>query len=77
MRDLDKTVLMASMDTGWGTAHRNVLITGPTGVDKTYLTCAIANQTCRRGQTALYRQGRWTGSKDVGTVRQGGCVVAR
>lgn len=54
VRGLDKTVFMALMDTSWVTAHRNVLITGPTGVGKTYLACAITNQTCRRGHTALY-----------------------
>jgi len=54
VRGLDKTVFMALMDTSWVTAHRNVLITGPTGVGNTYLACAIANQTCRRGHTALY-----------------------
>lgn len=53
-RGLDKTVFMALMDTSWVGAHRNVLITGPTGVGKTYIACAIANQACRHGHTALY-----------------------
>ncbi len=32
----------------------NVLITGPTGIGKTYLGCAFANQACRQGFGARY-----------------------
>ena len=35
-------------------AHRNVLVTGPTGVGKTFLACALAHAAIRRGHTALY-----------------------
>jgi DNA replication protein DnaC len=34
--------------------HLNVLITGPTGVGKTYLACALAHKACREGYSAFY-----------------------
>lgn len=40
----------------WVEAHQNVVITGPTGVGKTYLACALAQQACRQGDRALYRR---------------------
>ncbi len=38
----------------WVQAHRNCLITGPTGVGKTYLACALGQQACRDGFRTLY-----------------------
>ncbi len=38
----------------WVKAHENVIITGPTGVGKSWLACALAHQACREGHTALY-----------------------
>ncbi len=43
---------LASCD--WVRHHRHCLITGPTGVGKSYLACALANQACREGFRALY-----------------------
>lgn len=40
----------------WIEAHHNVAITGPTGVGKTYVACALAQQACRKGYRALYRR---------------------
>jgi len=40
----------------WVEAHQNVAITGATGVGKTYVACALAQQACRKGYRALYRR---------------------
>ena len=36
--------------------RNNIVITGLTGVGKTYLACAFAQQACRRGHRTLYRR---------------------
>lgn len=51
---LDK-VLVAELSTGkWIHEALNVLITGPTGIGKTYVACAFTNKACRLGFTAAY-----------------------
>lgn len=53
-RGLDKA-LMTQLATGrWLREHLNCLIIGPTGVGKTWLACALAQQACRQGFTAGY-----------------------
>ncbi len=55
-RKLDRA-LMRQLATGrWIEAHQNVVITGPTGVGKTYIACALAQQACRLGYRVLYRR---------------------
>ena len=53
-RGLDRA-LLARLATGhWLREHHNVLITGPAGVGKSYLACALAQQACRLGFSARY-----------------------
>ena len=55
-RGLDRTVFRRLLTGDWVRGHQTVLITGPTGVGKTYLACALANAACRQGYTALYQR---------------------
>jgi len=55
-RGLDKALFRRLLAGDWVQAHQNVLVTGPTGVGKTYLACALANAVCRQGRTALYQR---------------------
>lgn len=53
-RGLDRGMLMSLFECGYISAHSNIIITGPTGVGKTYLACALANKACRMKHEALY-----------------------
>jgi DNA replication protein DnaC len=55
-RKLEKSVIRQLGTCNWIDAHQNVIVTGATGVGKTYIACALAQQACRRGYTALYRR---------------------
>lgn len=53
-RDLDKNALMRFSDCGWLKKKQNILFTGPTGVGKSFLACALGNQACMHGYSVLY-----------------------
>lgn len=53
-RGLDKGLIRSLADGRWVKEHLNVLITGPTGVGKTWLACALAHKACREGYTVEY-----------------------
>jgi DNA replication protein DnaC len=53
-RGLDKGLIQSLASCQWVKEHLNVLVTGPTGVGKTWLACALAHKACREGYTAQY-----------------------
>ena len=53
-RGIDKSVILRLANCDWIRSAQNVIITGPTGVGKTYLACALANRACRMGFSAFY-----------------------
>ena len=53
-RGLDKGLIQTLAACQWVREHLNILITGPTGVGKTWLACALAHKACREGHTAHY-----------------------
>lgn len=53
-RGLLKTRIVNLQNTSWLENHQNILITGATGVGKTYLACAFGNWACRNGFTTAY-----------------------
>lgn len=55
-RELDKSVIRQLGSCRWVKEQQNVVITGPTGVGKTYVACALAAQACRKGHRAMYRR---------------------
>jgi len=70
-RGLDRSVVLELASARWVTAHQQVLLTGPTGVGKTYLACALAASAIRAGHTALYaRTPRLLA--EIGTARADG-----
>ena len=53
-RGLDKSLILKLAGCDWIRNTHNVIITGPTGVGKTYLACALGNRAYRMGSPALY-----------------------
>jgi len=46
-RNLDPALLATVRDLGWIARHLNVLITGPTGIGKSFIASALAHAACR------------------------------
>ena len=53
-RGLDRGHMQSLVTGDWIRSRHNILLTGPTGVGKTYIACALGNAACRQGLTTLY-----------------------
>ena len=57
-RGINKAKMVSLQNEEWFLAHQNVIITGPTGIGKSYIGCAFGNKACRNGHSTLYF--RWS-----------------
>lgn len=55
-RRLDKALFQKLATGRWIDESQNLLITGPCGVGKTWLACALGHKACRDGMTVLYHR---------------------
>jgi DNA replication protein DnaC len=55
-RRLDRGLFQQLATGRWIEERRNLLITGPCGVGKTWLACALGQKACRDNRTVLYRR---------------------
>jgi DNA replication protein DnaC len=53
-RKLDKSLILSLAHCGWVRDHLNVVITGPCGVGKSFLACALGHKACLEGFTVVY-----------------------
>lgn len=53
-RNLDRSVIQRLATCQWVREREDVLITGTSGLGKTWLACALVHKACRDGHTALY-----------------------
>jgi DNA replication protein DnaC len=55
-RGLDRALFQKLIIGDWIDAHDNLVITGPTGVGKSWLACALGHKACRDNRSALYQR---------------------
>jgi DNA replication protein DnaC len=55
-RGLSKSVIVDLSGCRWIANHQNVIITGETGLGKSYIACALGQKACREGFSVIYRR---------------------
>jgi DNA replication protein DnaC len=55
-RGLSKNVMLELNACLWVKNHQNVVVTGETGLGKSYLACALGQKACREGFSVVYRR---------------------
>ena len=54
-RGLDRTLFLKLAGCDWVREHRHCLLTGPCGVGKSWLACALGYKACRENLSVLYQ----------------------
>ena len=55
-RGLDRALFQKLVIGGWIDAHDSLIISGPTGVGKSWLACALGHKACRDNRSVLYQR---------------------
>ena len=56
VRGLDKALFAKLAEGSWITRHENLIITGKTGLGKSWLACALGHKACRDDRSVLYHR---------------------
>ncbi len=88
-RELDRRLLRTLASSEWVRQKLNLVFTGPTGIGKSWLACALAQKACREGFSVLHKKtselfwgtgrspGGWQHGPDAAPAGADRCAVAR
>lgn len=54
LRGLDRKFVLELAQSEWVNKHLNLIVIGPTGAGKTYVSCALGQAACRQGLSVRY-----------------------